>query len=691
MADIFGAIKERLFGDLSGEKRELKTPEDQSADEKKLVEFVDRKVDDARANPARAANEAIWMTNIAYMMGFDQLSFDASTRRYVPMNQALPYLPKGRVHENILLPMAQNRVARLCKVPPRFDTIPNSPSEEDKEAALLSLDVLTDHWHREGINRKRIPMMMWMQECGHAYLKVSFDGSAGEPMEDPETGEITGHKGKLRIDVVSAFEVYPDPLAKDLNEEECGHVIHIKVRPIDYFVQNYERGYLVTPEEVTNMSLQYEARVNTINVYGPGAGMDMNQLGKNTAIEKAYYERPSSKHPKGRHIIVAHGVLLKDGELPVEMYPLVKFDDIVVGGKYYPESCVTHARPLQDQYNVVLSRRAEWERKMLAGKFIAAKGHGLAKEALNDRNGEVVEYNPVPQAAPPTAMQIPIIPEYAWTETETLKASIGQIFGLSEVSRGELPSAGIPAIGMQLLLEQDETRIGIEVEQHEHSYARLGTLMLKYIEKNYVADRELRQKDQQGNVTVKKYSGKSLKGNTACLVVRGSTVPTSKSMRRQEILNAYQQGLLGDPADPAVRQKVMGLMEWGDVTGMWKEYNASTAQIKRTIEDIENDISVVTSQFDNHALFIQQMNDYRVSEKYDLLSLEQKKEFTRVMDEHLAWAARIMNPAVAMPPKQPMDLSSSLDQAQMEAESQAEPIEQSLEVSDPNQEQVVAQ
>lgn len=677
----------RMMGDMAGEPRELESPDDQSPDEQKIVAFVDRKVEESRSNAARAANESIWMTNIAYLMGFDQLTFDASTRRYVPLNQALPYLPKGRVHENVLLPMAQNRVARLCKVPPRFDTIPDSASEEDKEGALLALDVLVDHWHREEINRKRIALMMWMQECGHAYMKVTYDPNGGDEMNDPETGEFQGREGKVRVDVVSAFEVYPDPLATEMSEEGCAYMVHIKIRPLDYFQANYpERGGLVKPEEVTNMSLQYEARVNSINIYGPGAGMDIGLSGRNTAVEKSYYERPSMKHPKGRHIIVANKVLLKDGELPVGMYPFAKFDDIVIGGKYNAESCVTHARPLQDQYNVTLVRRAEWVRKMLAGKFIAARGHGLLKEALNDRNGEVVEFDPVPNASEPHAMQMPMIPNYAYQETEELKSSIGNIFGLSEVSRGQLPAAGIPAIGMQLLLEQDETRIGIEVEQHEHAYARLGTLILKNVSKNFKTERALRKKDENGNVSVKYYNGASLKGNTHCMVVRGSTVPTSKSLRRQEIMNAYTQGLLGNPGDPAVRQKVMGLLEYGDSTGMWKDYNSTIAQIKRTMEDIKNDIPVVVSEYDNHVLFIQEMNEFRISEKYDLLTPEQKLVFTRTMDEHLEWQTRLMNPAVAMPPKQPMDLTDPLAQAEAETESEVGPLEQNLNSREPMQE-----
>jgi hypothetical protein len=61
--------------------------------------------------------------------------------------------------------------------------------------------------------------------------------------------------------------------------------------------------------------------------------------------------------------------------------------------------------------------------------------------------------------------------------------------------------------------------------------------------------------------------------------------------------------------------------------------------------------------------------------------------FTKTMDEHLEWQTRLMNPSVAMPPKQPMDLSESLAQAEEETEAQTVPIEQNLESREPMQEQ----
>lgn len=676
---------------MFGEKKP-ETADDQTQEEKDLASYVRNKLEESRSNANRIASEGLWLTNVAYVMGFDSITFNTATRQFVPLNTATPYLTKNRVTWNKILPKVQNRLARLCKVPPRFDTIPDSASEEDKDAALLGLDILTDIWQREEINRKRIPMMMWMQQCGHAYLKVTWDGESGKEMMNPETGEI-GREGRCRIDVVSAFEVFPDPLAKELDEDDCARLIHAKVRKLDYFQNTYDRGYMVKAEGNWLQSLQYEARVNTMSVNSPGGSASDEQGNHDSAIEMSLYEKPGKKHRKGRHIVVANGVLLKDGELPVGMYPFAKFDDVVIGGKYNSEACVTHARPLQDQWNATVARRGEWVRKMLAGKYIAAKGHGLAKEALNDRNGEVVEYNPVPMAGPPQAMDIPQIPQYAYQETVEIESGMSDIFGLSEVAQGRLPSAGIPAKGMELLLEADETRAGIEIEQHEHAYARLGTLILKHIEAFAKTKRSIQKRQAQGGFQIKEYTGKDLRGNTAVMVVRGSTVPTSKAMRRQEIFNAYQQGLLGDPADPAVRQKVMQLTEFGDVAGMWKSYASDMQQIKRTVEDIETGVVVPNdmaqgpvpqgvsaiqsaSEYDNHILYIQELNEYRKSDKYDLLDETQKKALLEVMDAHLEWQTRLSNPQVAMPPKAPMNLEDPIAGAEAELEGGDEPVAQ---------------
>lgn len=590
---------------------------DQTPDEQQLVSFVKARVEDCRASSSRITYEGIWMTNIAYILGFDGVFYDTSMRQFRTIAKGSRTLSRNRVHVNKVLPSVQNRLSRICKNPPRYEVRPNSSDTEDKEAARLSLDVVNMVWDQQKVNKKRIDLMMWVQQCGHSYLKVSFDDQLGKAMVDPVSGELS-YEGDIRIDTVSAFEVYPDPQAKTL--EEATYIIQAKVRKLDYFKTHYpENGHLVKEEDAWLLSAQYEMRINSLNNRGQGQTGSQTIM-KNSAIELAYYEKRSKDHPNGRMVVTANGVLLANKELPVGEIPFAKFDDVVVGGKYYSESVITHARPIQDQYNRVISMRAQWTNRLLAGKYLAPKGHGIIQESPNDESGEVIQYNPVPNAPPPSALPVPVIPEYAYKEEDRLQQMMYDIFGINEISRGQLPAAGIPAVGMQFLMEQDDTRIGIVTENHEHAFARIGQLITMYAAKFFKTPRLLKIVGKNNEYAIKSFIGADLRDSHDVIVIRGSTLPGSKVLKRQEVINAYQQGLLGDPADPSVRAKVLSMLEYGDEAEMWLDQAVDDAQIQKQIVMIEQGLVPEVSEMDNNQYHILIKNRYRKSDKFDKLS-----------------------------------------------------------------------
>lgn len=617
----------------------------QTADEKSLAEFIKKRVEDVRSTGNRIAHEGVWLTNTAYVLGFDSVYYDTTNRQFRSVDGAASVgLRRNRVFENLILPAVQNRQARLCKQSPKFEVRPEDNSNEAKEAARLGKEVLLQLWDDCEINLKRLPLTMWLQQCGHAYMHVCFDDEQGEPLYDPESQDFLGYEGKIAVEPVSAFECFVDPLATRL--EEAQWLVRAKVRKLDYFRTRYpERGYMVKEEGAWLLSIQYEQRIQSLTTTGMSSANSAIQM-ENSAIELSYYEKRSRKHPEGRHVIVANGVILKDGPLPVGEIPFAKFDDVLIAGKYYSEATITHARPLQDQYNRTLTRRAKWTNQLLAGKYIAARGHALAPEALDDASGEVVEYDPVAGSQPPTAMQTPVIPAYAYTETDQLKKSLYDLFGLSEVSRGQLPSASIPAVGMQLLLEQDETRIGIEVEQHEHAYARLGTLMLLFAARYFESDRNLIEKNDNAELIIRKYSGRDLPQRPDVKVVRGSTVPTSAAIRRQNVMNAYQTGLLGNPQDPLVQERVLEMMEFGDNDGLWEDAALDSNQARREILMIEQGQMPPIDKFDNHAFIIRKLNNYRKSDKFLSLPPEIQQLLLQVRDIRGDMLSRLANPQI---------------------------------------------
>lgn len=636
--------RERLFGKLEGQEPEIKDVSEQSEEDKAIVSFVRSKLEERRQSSARVAQEGINLTNTAYLCGFDSVYFDGVSRQFKPVPSPSQFIKKNRVHVNRILPTVQNRLARLVKNPPRWDVRPKSSDEEDKDAARLAEQVLIQLWDQLAINRKRVPMTMWLQQCGVAYLKISWDTTLGakrvmpkEVTKDDGTVERTYDmvaEGDIRVDVVSFFESFPDPLAKswdDLND-----LVQAKIRPINYFAQQYgPKGSLVKAEDCWLNSLTYEARINSLNTVSGTAGAPANLL-KDSAIEISYYEKPSAKHPYGRHIIAANGVKLKDDILPIDEIPFVKFDDIIVGGKFNSEAIITHLRPLQDQINKGKSMRQAWTNRMLTGKVIAARGHNLAREAFNDQSGEVVEFDPVPNTSEPHAFQTPAIPQYVFEDERTLKDDINDTAGINEASRGQLPSSSIPAIGMQLLVEQDDTRIGVETEAHEHSYADLGRILLKFVDKYYETDRLLKTIGEDLEYAVRKFKGSDIRENFDVHVIRGSTLPGSKVLKRQEILNLADRGYFGNPQDPTVIQNVMSMLEFGDEYKGWKRHSLRMAQIQRGIAMIEEQsIKPAVSEFDDHALWLQELDDYRISEKYMKLDSEQQGTVLELMNDHL--------------------------------------------------------
>lgn len=642
---IFDKAREKLFNKIDGVETPLEHVGDQSKEEQDLCAYSKNRLEDFRMNSSRIANEGIWLTNIAYLCGFDSIYFDTNGKQFKPIQYPSPYVRKNKVHVNRILPTVQNRLARLLKSPPRYDVKPKSSDEDDKDAARLAKQVLEQSWEFLGINKKRIPMMMWVQQCGHAFMKISWDDSLGETKVYPGEGEdlVAEKTGDIRVDVCSPFEIFVDPLAKTMDDVE--ELIQAKIRKLQYFKDTYERGYLVKEEGCWLQSLQYEARINTFN-QSTGAAGSSSFFMRDAAIEINHYIKPNKKYPFGRHIISANGVLLKDGVLPIDEFPFVKFDDIVVAGKFTSESVITHLRSLQDYYNKNKSLRVAWTNRLLNGKYIAARGHGIAAEAFNDESGEIIEYDPVPNASEPHSMQIPSIPQYSYREDETTLMDMNDTAGINEASRGQMPSASIPAIGMQLLIEQDDTRIGIETESHEYSWADLGRKILKFVGEYYSEPRLLKISGRNMQYTVKKFKGADLKNNFDVTVIRGSTLPGSKVLKRQEILNLYERGLLGPAQDPKTIDAVMSMLEYGDVHDAWKRHALIMQQIERGIKTIEEKSEMpIVSEFDAHDLWIQQLDLYRLSDKFLKLDDVRKQLVLDTMQQHLSYLQNMVDPS----------------------------------------------
>lgn len=597
-----------------------------------------------RQTNSRIAIEGIYLTNVAYLLGFDGVYYDSTYRQFKNIDPKRK-LTRNRFKVNKILPQVQNRLSRLTQSPPKFDVRPNSNESEDKDAARLSMQILTDVFEKQRFDEKRQDLVMACMQGGHAYAQCIWDPNLGKPMFDPDTGELVGYEGDVRIEILNCLEIFPDPLAKNLRDAQ--YIIKAKVRKLEYFKETYpDRGGSVKEEQAWLLSSLYDMKSNSLTAVGIVGAQTQDQM-RDSAIELVYYEKRSKDYPNGRMVVTASGVLLEDKDLPIGEYDIVKFDDIIVGGRYNSEAVITHMRPVQDQYNVTRTRMANWVRAHLGGKYIVAKGANLQQEAINNSDTEVLEYTPVPNSSEPKAMSIPQIPPYAYKDLETLDRELDYIIGVNEISRGVLPSASIPAAGMAFLQEQDQTRIGVQTSRNEVGYAQLGSIILKYVGSNYIMPRLLKLAGNGLEYAVKEFVGADMKDNYDVIVVPGSTVPTSKVLRRQDVMTAWQTGLMGNPQDPKVRMKVFKDLEYGDTADLWKSQALDEAQVRYAIECLERGETPPLNEFDNHEFHLMELNDYRKTDKFQALDKEKQDRFIWVMEWHIQALTNLQNPGLA--------------------------------------------
>lgn len=627
---ILDKIKEGLgVKDLSNQDETKDV--DKIKEEQELCSWIKSKVEEIRSGASRIAHEGIWMQNMASVLGFQNLFWNVNSRSFQPINRAGGAMRRNRITVNKMLPYLQNRLAKLTKNPPKYEVRPEDSTQEAKDNARFKMDILQAKWEDLDINNSRQDLVMMSEEMGHSYMGVFWDDTKGQFVIDPETNEEM-FEGDMRVDVISPLEMFPDPLATCF--EECKYWIRAKVRPLTYFKDQYPNGDQVKEEEVWLLSAQMQARINAMNTRGPAASGQMQGF-KNSALELAYFERPCKKYPKGRMIVTANKILLKNEELPTGKIPFAKFDCVKVGGKYYSESLVTHARPVLDQYNQVIRRRADWTNKLLTGKFIYAKGSEIQREAMTDEQGEMIQYTPVTNAiggGEPKAVDIPTIPSYAYKEEESLDGIMAEIFGIGEVSRGTLPSASVPALGMQMLIEADDARLAPQIANHESSFATIGNLILDYVQQYYKTPRKMKFLGKN-KYTIKNVSGDQLEGSNDVIVVRGSMIPGSKALKRQDIANALEMGLYGDIQDPTVRQEVIDQMEYGDMDTLFIDASLEEARATKYVEQIKAGQMPDVDEADPFKVILKELKRFRLSDEYEQLPDNVKEIFLAVREE----------------------------------------------------------
>lgn len=546
-------------------------------EQSKVIAEIERKFEKWRRT--RQPQEGQWYINSAMLRGKQDVTYSTVDARI-----STPTVPAHRVRLNInrIQPKMRARRAKYLKNRPQPIVVPASAEHQDQLDARLTTKALEYQQSRLVLEKKFREALLWAEQCSRGYWWLYWDPSimgrvripspVGGPAQIQEA-----QLGDICIEVGSPFELLiADPSAHSLALQP--EIMRVKLRSVDEVRARYpEFAEVIEADAGDSTTFQYEQRISELNPQGTGGGQveDRKGTGKDDTSDlvlmKEHFIRPNGKYPKGAYRLLAGKVLLIDRpELPYGFhdmqnpYPVVEFVDIESVGQYWGTTQVEQLIPIQREYNLIRSKVAEQLRIMAFPKLLAAKQHQIAPGAWTSEAGEFVEYLALPGIPPPTPWHPPAITSDAWRAIDLIKQEFDDLTQIYPAAEGKVAGA---TSGFQTNLLQEATDLvhTPDIRNHEMSWEEAAYKMRRMMKVGYTVQRLISIVGQHYSPEVMEFSQQEIDEHATIRVQVGSMLPDLKAARISAGMELFKSGVMGDPTDPAVRRRVLGLIDVGTI------------------------------------------------------------------------------------------------------------------------------
>lgn len=204
-----------------------------------------------------------------------------------------------------------------------------------------------------------------------------------------------------------------------------------------------------------------------------------------------YFERPSTKYPRGRVVYYAGNKLLEVvNTLPYQRpngdwhSGLVYFHYWRIEGRFWGRGLIEPGKGIQRAYN----KRIQQEHLTInrGQPYVMAEENGDVK--MTDAPVEVVNY---PQGTQRPPVAVPGIPVHdaIWKSKEGLLEDLERAMGIHGVSTGEAPSRQTTYAELALRAEKDRTKLDPIFEDFQASVAILTELAIQDIREHWNRDK----------------------------------------------------------------------------------------------------------------------------------------------------------------------------------------------------------
>lgn len=582
-----------------------------------------------RRREERKTLERQWQLNINYLMG----------------NQYASVLPTGEIEEeqkdyfwqgrnvyNHIAPIIETRLAKLSRVRPIMSVRASGEEEADVKSAKLASALLNSTFSRLEMSDIIYKATLLSETFGTSFYKVIWDENGGKKI-----GELDGkpvHEGDVKVVALSPFDIFPDSLFHEEIEDQKS-IIHAQAMHIDdvkaIFGKTLKGG---------------DINVFTLDKADEGSGFFTKRVTSGIAHDNVLvierYEAPCERFPQGRVVTVADGQVLAVRELPFingeegkRVFPFIRQVSINQAGCFFGVSIIDRLIPLQRAYNAVKNRKHEYLNRVSMGVVTVEDGSvdtdALTEDGLSP--GKVLVYRQG-AAAPRFMANSSVPPDFSYEESR-LEQEFINISGVSEFSRtSSVLSQNMSGVALELLVEQDETRLVSSAENIRKSVRLIGKQIIRLFKQYAKLTRMMRVAGKGNYVELYYFNAGDLTSDDVVFDTENELSYTP-AQKKNAIYEMLKTGLLSDEnggMSRGLKAKVLDLLGFGTLAGAQDITNLHIDKAQReNIKMAEEDCA--TEDFDDHELHINEHIRFLLTENFSGRE-KYKQRITNHLNKH---------------------------------------------------------
>ncbi len=540
-----------------------------------------------------------WERNALMLDGKQWLTFDnsaASGGAWQPLKVTAKneYIP--RPVTNYLFEDYQTLKSYLIKQKPRSQVKPNTQVHKDKSAAKIGTMILEGNWKRlkEQYNYETAAASLLVY--GTVFKKSYWDTSAQglvkvprmeeAPITDPMTGMVVGSQlveavdpmtgevimdevplGDISTTVIEPFRIAIDPLAMHLHEARW--ILEFNIQSLDWIKETYGKdpmqhpGYTGRVDEVKEekdlsgaLRRWYQLRTSSgTKVFGPTSAGASDDMIENAAVVKEYYERPSSKFPKGRLVVVANNVCLFAGDSPCEgkevgdWHPYSECRWEIVPNRFWGKSPLDNSVETQKIINSIDSAIILTRKTMAMPQKIIPQGSGIAPGTWTGRPGLEI-YTRVDGGAMPATVPGAGVHESVFKEREQRRSDMQNNSGAVDILKGDRPPGVNAASALNMLYEVGTGKLFPILDRWKAFIEDDQKKQLKIIAQKYKEPRQdfikmlMSLNTELSEQELNQFIGADLNDNFNVRIESSSNIPKLESARDARKMELAQLGVL---------------------------------------------------------------------------------------------------------------------------------------------------